>query len=319
MRKTRFIFLSVILALIIASSCKKEDPIVEAQVLVDHLESTIDPISYMPTIITAADLQSSNALDKVYIIDIRAAEDYDAGHIENAVNVAAGDILTHVDGQDLSAYEKIAVVCYSGQSAAWATSLLRLKGYDNAYSLKFGMASWHLDCAGSWDNNISNMYFTQFETTTNDKGAEGNLPDLTTSFETAEEILDARVDDVLAEGFSAAAISASDVFANTDNYYIVNYWPSAEYTDPGHVPGAYQYTPKGSLTTSTDLKTLPTDETIVVYCYTGQTSAYLAAYLRTLGYDAKSLKFGANGMIYDNMPGHQWTTPTQSYDVVTSK
>jgi rhodanese-related sulfurtransferase len=53
-----------------------------------------------------------------------------------------------------------------------------------------------------------------------------------------------------------------------------------------------------------DLKTLPTDKPVVVYCYTGQTSAFMAAYLRLLGYDAKSLKFGTNGMIYDKMIDH---------------
>jgi filamentous hemagglutinin family protein len=39
----------------------------------------------------------------------------------------------------------------------------------------------------------------------------------------------------------------------------------------------------------------------VIYCYTGQTSAYLTGYLRVLGYDARSLLFGANGMIFDKM------------------
>jgi rhodanese-related sulfurtransferase len=62
-----------------------------------------------------------------------------------------------------------------------------------------------------------------------------------------------------------------------------------------------QYTPKESLKLAADLKTLPTNKTIVVYCYTGQTSSHLAAYLRLLGYDAKTLMFGTNGMIYDNM------------------
>ncbi len=62
-----------------------------------------------------------------------------------------------------------------------------------------------------------------------------------------------------------------------------------------------QYTPKESLKLSADLKSLPTDKPIVVYCYTGQTSAYVAAYLRLLGYDARSLMFGANSMMYDIM------------------
>jgi rhodanese-related sulfurtransferase len=73
---------------------------------------------------------------------------------------------------------------------------------------------------------------------------------------------------------------------------------------------------------STDLTTLPTDKTIVVYCYTGQTSAYVTSYLKTLGYDAKSLVFGANSMIHDVMAAaqnHAWGAGAimdYEYDVV---
>ena len=46
----------------------------------------------------------------------------------------------------------------------------------------------------------------------------------------------------------------------------------------------------------------------VIYCWTGQTSALVMAYLRVLGYDAVSLKFGANSMIYDELTAHKWTS-----------
>ncbi len=129
--------------------------------------------------------------------------------------------------------------------------------------------------------------------------------------------MDARIDVVLAEGFGAAAIGATEVYANLDDYYIVNYWPANHYSDPGHIEGAMQYTPKESIGLDTYLKTLPTDKTIVVYCYTGQTSANLACYLRILGYDAKSLKFGCNSMIYDHMPASQWSeAQIMGYDYV---
>ena len=82
---------------------------------------------------------------------------------------------------------------------------------------------------------------------------------------------------------------------------------TAEYADPGHIIGATQYEPKTDIALDAALKTLPADETIVVYCYTGQTSANLVAYLRLVGYDAKSLKYGTNGMIYDQMTTSQWT------------
>ena len=57
-----------------------------------------------------------------------------------------------------------------------------------------------------------------------------------------------------------------------------------------------------------DLKTLPADKPVAVYCYTGQTSAFLVAYLRLLGYDAKSVLYGTNGMIYDKMVAKAMTT-----------
>ena len=57
-----------------------------------------------------------------------------------------------------------------------------------------------------------------------------------------------------------------------------------------------------------------TDKPVVVYCYTGQTSAHMAAYLRVLGYDAKSLLFGMNGMSYDGMPGTKFVSDAEIHD-----
>ena len=49
--------------------------------------------------------------------------------------------------------------------------------------------------------------------------------------------------------------------------------------------------------------------TNIFYCYTGQTAAAACAYLTVLGYDVKSIKFGANAMIWDEMTGHKWPKP----------
>ena len=322
----RFLMLSILCVTLVLSSCKKEDPVNEAQVLVEYLESANSPLmkdyvsTDMPAIMTATDVNTLNQTGQVYIMDIRAADDFNAGHIANAVNVAAGDALNHIEGVDLTPYTKVAIVCYSGQTAAWVTALLRISGYEKVFSMKFGMCSWHEDFAGSWPSNISNSHATQFTSDVTAKGPEGELPTLSTGFETGQEILEARVDAVFAEGFGAAKISKTDVFATPANFYVVNYWKNEHYLDPGHIPGAMQYTPKASMSITADLKTLPTDKTVVCYCYTGQTSANLAAYLRVLGYDAKSLLFGTSGMIYDvvsekEMP--RWTDGAiMNYDYV---
>jgi rhodanese-related sulfurtransferase len=223
--------------------------------------------------------------------------------------VALADILTHIKSVSLTAYTKVAIVCYTGQTAGYAASLLRLLGYDKVYSMKWGMCSWNAFFAGKWNTAIANgnAYAAQFVTTATNKGAAGALPVLSTGKTTGQEILEARVATLLSAGFTDASVSNATVFGSLANYYIVNYWPSNEYADPGHIPGAMQYTPKQSIKLAADLKTLPTSKTIVVYCYTGQTSAFLTAYLRLLGYDAKSLLYGGNGMIYDLMVAKSMT------------
>ncbi len=326
--------LSILFALLVFSaSCDKKstDPAVnESEVLATYLESTDSPLGKdfvntdLPTLIPASDLNTANLLGTVYIVDIRSAADFAAGHIANAHNVAVADVFTHLEGvANLNTYEKIALVCYSGQTAGFVTSLLRLMGYNNAFSLKFGMSSWHPDFSSKWTSNIGNAYSSQFTTDVTAKAAPGEMPVLSTGKTTGEEILVARVAQVLSDGFGEASITNATVFGNLSNYYIVNYWPESHYAAPGHIPGAIQYTPKETIKLAADLKTLPTNKTIVVYCYSGQTSAFLTAYIRLLGYDAKSLLYGTNGMIYDNMVSNGtmnasiYVAPIEGYNYVT--
>ena len=120
----------------------------EAEILVNYLESANSPYGKyyvntdMPAIISAEGVKTLMATQDVYIIDIRAADAYDTAHIEGAVNVAAGEVLNHIEATDLSGYSDIVIVCYTGQTAAWVTSLCRLAGYENVSSMKWGMCSW---------------------------------------------------------------------------------------------------------------------------------------------------------------------------------
>ncbi len=122
-----------------------------------------------------------------------------------------------------------------------------------------------------------------------------------------------RVEAMLADGFKG--ITYADIMDNLDNYFIVNYFGEADYLGqgtsgvPGHIPGAYQFTPYASLGLGQMLGylPLPTDQTVVVYCWTGQTSSQVTAYLNMLGYDAKTLVFGSNNLFYDDLTAHKWT------------
>lgn len=323
MKNTKILLLSILSAFLFFASCDDDDTVVinEAEVLVEYLESNGGSVvNTFPAMIKADAVNGSiitNATDQ-YVIDIRNTEDYNAGHITGAVNVESGNVLSYYEANNLETYTTVVIVCYSGQTAAWVTGLLHTMGYTNAKDLKWAMCSWNPATSGSWTSptNVGNHHATEMVTEVTAKAEEGNLPKLNTGETKAEDILRNRVEAVFAEGFAEASVTSSAVFANTDDYYIVNYWIEDHY-NWGHIPSAIQYTPKESLTSDTFLKTLPTNKPIAVYCYTGQTSGHLAAYLRVLGYDAKTVKFGVNGMSYDAMPGTKWAdTEIHDYELV---
>lgn len=303
----------------------------EAELLLEYLETTGGDFinTQAPTIINAIDVYNKNTAtpEKIKIIDVRAKADYDKGHIKNAVNVLIPELYNYfkTNATDLATYEDVVLVCYSGQSAGYATSLLRLLGYNNVKSMKFGMSSWHDDFATNYKNVVANgnSRVAQFTSTETPKPTTKNpLPTLNTGKKTGKEILEERVKFLFEKGFTsgtgsdAVGITNGDVFNNLTNFFIVNYWPAAHYADPGHIPGAMQYTPKESLKSTKDLLTLPTNKTIVVYCYTGQTSAYVSAFLRVLGYDAKSLLYGCTGMIYDKLVEKNLSTFVPERDII---
>lgn len=284
----------------------------ETQVLLEYLETSDflnKPKSEggAPTMIKAKKVKEMvDAHGPIYVLDLRAAVDFANGHIPGAVNVPMSELYGHMKNEvDKAKYEKIVFVCYSGQSASYATSVFRLLGYDNTFAMKWGMSAWNKKFAKTWENRISNDFAEKLETEANPKAAEGELPVIKTGKTTGEEILDERAKKVLQLGFKPVKLTAEELFENPGNYYVMNYWPEEKYNF-GHVPGAIQYPPKKSFKSDAFLKTLPTDKEVVTYCYTGQHSAFVTAYLNILGYKAKSLLFGANSLINSTLVEKDW-------------
>lgn len=325
MKLRNLIYLLLILPfLFLQTGCSSDDenpvtptPTVnEAEVLVKYLEANGDFINTAaPAMIKASDVYADLLIptSNIAVIDIRSSTDFAAGHIDGAVNVTAANLLDYYKNNSLSAKSKVVIACYTGQTAGWATSLLRLAGYTNVYDLKWGMSSWNSQFKGSWASSIGNGRAAEFVTTATAKNAAGEMPTLSTGKTTGPEIFEARIAAVLAEGFGAAKIDNGTLYTNLSNYYIVNYWKQTDY-DWGHIAGAVQYTPNLDFKFDASLKTLPTGKTVVVYCYTGQTSAHVASFLRVLGYDAKSLLFGVNAMSYDAMPGTKFVESTEVHE-----
>ncbi|MBC8216623.1 MAG: rhodanese-like domain-containing protein [Candidatus Marinimicrobia bacterium] len=269
----------------------------EFEVLVEYLEG--DDGGYVNNLGTWIMTESSVNTDDYLILDLRSATDYAAMHIDGAVNVT----LATMFDEAANTTKPILTTCYSGQTASFAHTLLRLKGYE-AFTMKFGM-SMHDASLDKWSSNTSDAYADDLVTTASAALPEFDYPELSTGFDTAEEILDARIDAAIAAWGDGLLILAGDVIGNTPDYNIMNYWSETDYLGHGHINGAYQLTP-ATLKMDGNLSAFDPAGSNIFYCYTGQTAAASIAYLTVIGYDVKSIKFGFNAMYWSELPGHKW-------------
>jgi len=280
----------------------------EVETLLNYLEENDTYINTdVQLLIPAAEVKKNLKNPKYHLIDIRSYTWFEYGHIKVANNVKSTDLLNYFETKiSPGDFDKIILICYSGQSAAYFTSLLRLAGYDNTYSMKWGMSSWRVDFAeNSWSKNTKNKFADKLETKVNSKPGQGTLPVLNTGKTDAKEILRSRLEKAFATPYSDYIIKSTDVFENLDQYYVVNYWDGDKYNN-GHIPGAVQYEPQTSMSSSADLLTLPTDKKIVLYGSTGQNTAYVVAYLNILGYDIGNLGYGANSFMHKILKEKKW-------------
>lgn len=291
-----------ITTILFSSFIKISDPIPnppdEFETLVNYLEANNNFINGELPIISADEVKKNMKDPKFHLIDIRTDSWFEYAHIKGAANVKAENLLTYFETKiNPTNFDKIVIMCYSGQSAAYFTSLLRLAGYDNVYSMKWGMSSWREDFAnGAWNKNISNEFASKLETTPNAQPSKGSHPTLNTGKAEAKEILKARLTTLFKQPYSDLIVKSADVFESPANYFVINYNSSENY-DFGHIPSAVRYEPNTSLTTSSDLYTIPVDKKVAVYETTGQKAAFVVAYLNLLGYEIGNVAYGENSFM----------------------
>lgn len=285
------------------SVSKSLEPRVAFDSLITYMEVNGDFInsSNVPAMINAPDLY--NKLDSnILVIDMRSEAEFAAAHIPNSVNVPFGQVLNYFEEKiNPSCFQTIAIVCNAGQTASYTTSILRFLGYNNVYALKWGFSSWHKPTAeGRWLARKGSKYSQVIEQDANIKGLASDFPGIDTNEKFGYAILRERAQQLFAQGFGAVTLTADTLFEVPQNFYIINYWPEKLY-NIGHIPGAIQYQPKKSLKRTEQLNTLPLNKPVVIYCFTGQHSAFVTAYLRLLGYDARTLVYGANSFMHSVM------------------
>ena len=100
------------------------------------------PIERTPAI-TSTDLAArlrADPADRPFVIDVRQADEYVAGHVAGAVHIGAGALADRLD--ELPHDRPIAVMCASGYRASVGASILRSAG--------FGRVDWVADGFDGW-------------------------------------------------------------------------------------------------------------------------------------------------------------------------
>ena len=262
----------------------------------DYVDSKV-----YPSIIKASIVNESLGKN-ILILDLRSPKEFAEGHIKGAVNKSFGDVPSYFEtGIKPFEYDKIVLVSDDGQVSSYATCLLRLMGYGNVYSMRWGMSAWNNKYAQEgWLKGVSGKFESNLETTTNERPSSVTMPELKTGLTTGQEIGAARFKELFKEGTGNVLITADEVFSDPKKYYIINLDRKDKYED-GHIPGSVRYKPEGTLGYPDEMASIPVDKPVVVYCATGHNSGFATAYLRLLGYDAHTLKYGNNGFMHDKM------------------
>jgi rhodanese-related sulfurtransferase len=292
----------------------------ELTVLAEHLTSQF--AEWSPVI--GADALYENLTDgddsnDPFIVSVRSAEHYALGHIEGAINIPWKNIADPGNLAQLPTDQPIVVYCYTGHTGQVAATLLKSFGYD-VQNLKFGMMGWSddPDVVATTPFSAAPGYPTVTEATVATETYD--LPVLNTGETEATEIAIAAAQAMLADWTPVtAAATLFDNIADGDDsndYFVVSVRSADDYA-LGHVEGAINIGWK-AIADPANLASMPTDQPVMVYCYTGHTGQVAATALALLGYDAINMKFGMMGWSDD--PDVVATTPFSSapgYPTVT--
>lgn len=95
------------------------------------------------TKVTKTDLQKNVIGKDVQLVDVRTFEEYEAGHIDDAVNFNIIDSETFVSQiSNLNQEEPVYLYCKMGGRSSRAAELLKEKGFKKIYDYSGGYNDW---------------------------------------------------------------------------------------------------------------------------------------------------------------------------------
>jgi len=78
--------------------------------------------------------------DPIRLLDVRSAHDFDAGHIEGAMNIYCAELAGRMD--EVPRGKPIAVMCNVGYRSTLSASLLHMNGFEDIYVVLEGTKAW---------------------------------------------------------------------------------------------------------------------------------------------------------------------------------
>lgn len=243
-------------------------------------ESALAFFAELPGLIIPAEdvIAKINGGEELFLLDIRKAEDYEAGHLVNSINAPWGTS-TLVDNLDsIPMDETVYVYCYTGQTAGQVVGLMKIAGFDSK-SIKYGFKL-----------GISQAEGYEAVMTTDAKAFdEPQGSELEPEFKAMIADYFSNMNATYGSNIIPAEKVKEAIDSEDDSYFIVSIRQADAYAE-GHIPTAINIPFQPGMQES--FGDLPMDKTIVIYCYSGQTAGQTVGGLRALGYDAISLKSG---------------------------
>ena len=208
------------------------------------------------------------------LIDVREVGEYEAGHLENAVNVPLRTIAQNLD--KIPADQPVMIYCKSGFRAALALSSLRMLGYDNVRSFSAGYDGW----TAAEEPVVMDAF----------AGDSYDVPEI-------EAELLAAVDGFLStipEGFLSVGNLEKFTDAVDNGSFVVDVRTAGEY-DAGYIDvGEVLNVPLRTL--AQNLDQIPSDQPVLVYCKSGHRAALSTAALHVMGHtNVRAFPAGVNG------------------------
>jgi len=148
LKPTIFRIVHVVTVAFLLSSCAsiKKSPELNSNSVVDQSSETkTTPISIETGKIKNVNpeqFQKLLLLDEVQLVDVRTKEEFQAGHIKNAINIDVKDDNFKSNTVKLKKDKPVLVYCRSGKRSSDAAEVLKEQGFKKIVSLEGGIISW---------------------------------------------------------------------------------------------------------------------------------------------------------------------------------